>query len=398
MVPAHNPTIAIIGGSLVGPACELFLRRAGYTDVTTYEAMPAAHSQSGGVMGLRLTTLELLTSIGVDPDAIMAIEDRNVYAWDVVTDGPASTIVERNVSDFPGGITAWDPLHEQFRDLVDVQTSRRLVGMVEQGGRWHLTFNRGVEADADVVVFADGRSSWGRNRLDPRRLMRYNGYTVWRGLAPVGFPIPDEWQHGFQRFYDTRHGRLFSVTEPLRHSGRSYWELSHNLPAEDYTAIVGGEPTVRSYMLPREPGPDRARLDATLSRAARHLPQVFQDMIAASDVAGIPVNDLDLAHRAVFRSGHATAVLIGDALHPVRLQVGAGLNQGLQQAAHLAEALGNGGIGGWERHTLDHLAPWVELGRSRAHRSNLGVYEPVHPGSTAVPAADMWSTPEWVTA
>ena len=46
-------SIAVIGGSLVGPATELFLRRAGFTDVTTYEAMPRAHCKAAASWAAR---------------------------------------------------------------------------------------------------------------------------------------------------------------------------------------------------------------------------------------------------------------------------------------------------------------------------------------------------------
>jgi hypothetical protein len=53
---------------------------------------------------------------------------------------------------------------------------------------------------------------------------------------------------------------------------------------------------------------------------------------------------------------------------------------------------------GWQSSTLDRFAPWVELGRSRAHRNNLGWYIPVRPGFTAAPTSDQWSEPTWVMA
>src|SRR5262245_32318089 len=101
--------VAVIGGSLVGPATELMLRRAGFENVTTYEAMGAAVSQSGGVMGLRWSTLDALKALGVDPDAVRALRDARVFAWDVLADG--ARIEPRSVSEFPGLVSSWDALH-----------------------------------------------------------------------------------------------------------------------------------------------------------------------------------------------------------------------------------------------------------------------------------------------
>lgn len=381
--------VAIVGGSLVGPAAELFLRRRGLHHVATYETLPTARSQSGGVMGLRHDTIALLAELGVDIDAIEALDDRHVYAYDLTDDGP----VPRNASAFPGVVTSWDALHTQLRRLVDVRTQHRLTAVDEVDGRWRLRFAGRPDTFADVVVFADGRHSTGRRLLDPGRALRYTGYIVWRGLTAAPDPLP----HGFERYYDIDHGRLFSLTAPLRQSGRCYWEFSHNLPAHVYTDIAGAGPTERAFLLPQHV---TAAARAVIAGAARHLPDRFTTLIRQSEVAGIPVNDTTMPTRAVF-GGRASAVLLGDALLPVRLQVGAGLNQGLHQAAELADALTTphgAALPGWEHRTLERLAPWAELGRSRAHRNNLGAYEPVRPGRTAIPCDDQWSPPMWVNA
>ncbi|TQS39487.1 hypothetical protein [Cryptosporangium phraense] len=388
------PSVAIVGGSLVGPAVELCLRRLGIADVVTYEALPAALSQSGGVMGLRHDTINLLAALGVDVDAITALSDSAVHAYDLTADGP----VERGSSLFPGVVTSWDALHGELRRLCDVRTSHRLTALDEVDGRWRLRFANQPDAFADVVLFADGRHSTGRALLDPTRPLHYNGYIVWRGLAPAPTPFP----RGFERYYDAAHGRLFSRTAPLRQSGLCYWELSHELPARIYTEIAGAGPTERAFILPDRID-DHAR--AAIREAARYLPGSFADLIEQSEVAGIPVNDGAMPTRAVFPRSSANspiAVLLGDALLPVRLQVGAGLNQGLRQATELADALIARDrveqLDRWEGNTLGRLARWVEQGRSRAHRTNLGVYQPVRPGRTTAPLGDQWSEPEWVTA
>lgn len=391
-INSEDLSVAIVGGSLVGPATELFLRRRGLRNVVTYEALPAAQSHSGGVMGLRYDTVALLADLGVDVPAIEALDDRDVYAYDLTDHGPQP----RNVSAFPGMVTSWDALHTQLRRLVEVRTHHRLTGLDAADGRWRLHFAHRSDADADVVVFADGRHSTGRALLDPGRPLHYQGYIVWRGLATPPEPLP----RGFERYYDLRHGRLFSLTAPLRTSGRCYWELSHNLPERVYTAIAGAGPTERAFILPQHIDGSAREV---IRDAAQGLPDTFRALIEGSEVAGIPVNDTTMPQHALFTSnGGAVAVLLGDALLPVRLQVGAGLNQGLRQAAELADALNSParlpGLERWEQHTLDRLAPWVEQGRSRAHRNNLGRYDAVRPGRTTAPAADQWSEPQWVKA
>lgn len=396
----RNLSIAVIGGSLVGPAAELFLRRAGFTDVTTYEAMPRAHSQSGGVMGLRLPTVALLESIGLDRDRIVALPDNAVNAYAV----DAGHVSDRGTSMFPGQVTSWDALYAALSQRVDVVHGHQLARLCTTDGRYGLGFANGSQREADVVLFADGRKSAGRVFLDPCRRLTYNGYIVWRGVVDTPTPEPQ----GFNRYFDIAGGRLFSLTGRLNGTGQSYWEFSHNLPEADYTRIAGGRgPTDHAYILPQQVGPAARSI---IAAAADGMPEMFLDLMANSSVSGIPVNDAPMPQQALWTSVAGGAVpggvggvaaLLGDALLPVRLQVGAGLNSGLHHAASFARSLATGSMDAlydWEASTLDRFAPWIELGRSRAHRNNLGWYIPVRPGFTAAPASDQWSEPTWVMA
>jgi 2-polyprenyl-6-methoxyphenol hydroxylase-like FAD-dependent oxidoreductase len=385
-------SIAVIGGSLVGPAAELFLRRAGFRDVTTYEAMPRAHSQSGGVMGLRRPTVELLESIGLDRERIVALPDPAVNAYGV-SDG---RVTERGSSTFPGQVTSWDALYAALSDRVDVMHGHRLTRLCTRDGRYGLGFANGYEREADVVLFADGRKSAGRVFLDPARQLTYNGYVVWRGLVDTPTPEP----RGFSRYFDVAGGRLFSLTGRLVGTRQSYWEFSHNLSEADYTRVAGGRgPTDHAYILPQQVGPAAW---SVITAAAHGMPPMFAELMAGGTVSGIPVNDAPVPQRALWTNANGgVAALLGDALLPVRLQVGAGLNGGLQHAASFARSLASGSMEAlheWESSTLDRFARWIELGRSRAHRNNLGWYIPVRPGFTAAPARDQWSEPTWVVA
>lgn len=394
--------IAIVGGSLVGPMTALLLQREGFTDVTVYEEMSAAQSRSGGIMGLRIPTIEAMESVGIDRREVVALRDNNTYAYDIAKGGVP---VSRGVSDFPGVITSWDALHQRLASLVDIRYGTKVSGVGVSPGSQDmvLQFADGTQRPFALVVFADGRKSTGRELLDPTRRMGYQGYVVWRGLSVPPRPTPT----GFNRYFDVSSGRLFSVTGPILQSGKSYWELSHNLDRDTWTALAGGTPEERAYLLPSKVG----RLAREVVRkAARHLPTAFQSLVDDSEISGIPINDSRFPERSAFRVGNGWAVLLGDALIPVRLQVGAGLNQGLLEAVTLVQGLARlpqaaspdevfDLMRRWEEATLDVMARWVELGRSRVGRLNLGRYEPVRPGWTSVPETDdVFGEPKWVIA
>lgn len=388
----QQPKVAIVGGSLVGPAAALFLRQQGLADVTVYEANPHPHNQSGGVMGVRYGNLDLLAGIGVRRADVVALRDPDVHAFDV-RDGKAH---HRGSSTFPGMITSWDALHAQLADRAEVQHGHRVVSVVDDGQRQYLTCFKGCMHGADVVIWADGRKSTGRELTDPDQPLAYNGYVVWRGLVDP----PTDTPHGFHRYYDIEGGRLFSVTEPIAQSGKSYWEFSHNLPAAQWARFNGGKrPEEHAFMLPHQVHADARE---TIRVAAEGMPHAFEDMIEHSEVSGIPVNDVPMPAHAAARRGQGWSVRLGDALVPVRLQVGAGLNHGLSQAAELAAALNApdraAALECWSQAVLSNLARVVEQGRSRAHRTNLGWYLPVRPGKTTAPASDQWDDPQWVTA
>lgn len=392
---SSSSKVAIIGGSLVGPAAARFLAAAGVRDVAIFEMLRRPHSQSGGVMGVRPETLAALESVGIRTQDANALTTGAVLSYTVTTPGRSTF---RGTSMFPGRVSSWDVMYGKLGRTADIARGQRLQDIKADGGRYQLTFASGLEHEAEHVVFADGRASLGRDLLDSRPLT-YNGYVVFRGTGPLprGPRI-----RGFERFYDATAGRLFSVTEPLLQSGQTYWELSVNLSAIEYARMAGGRgPTDLTYILP---GRLSQEARDVVTRAGDRLPPRFRELIAATlesgGVSGIPVNDVRMPSQLAFTTDRgASAVLLGDAAIPVRLQVGAGLNQGIAQASDLGHAIAAGELRKWQRHHIRELGPIVELGRSRAHRINLGVYQPVRQGRTAAPRnGDPFAMPQWITA
>lgn len=391
----REPEIAVVGGSLVGPAAEVFFRAAGFTDVTTYEASTIAHPQSGGAMGIRMETADLLERVNVPLDGAIAFDSQEVTSYDLVNGKAVPR--SRKHDPFPGLTVTWDGLHAALTRDLNVQHGFA-VNDVREGhdGRPQLGFTNGNVKSADLVIFADGRKSIGRTLLDPTRALTYNGYVMWRGLTDPPLPEPT----GFHRYYDNPNGVLFSLTEGLRPGGQSYWEFSHNLPEGTFTAMTGHSPTQRTFLLPKEVTPQaRAIMEAF---AFAHLPTVFADMVKrTTNVMGIPVNDLATATQAVFPIGKGNAVLVSDALATPRVQAGSGLNLGIQQVALLAAKFTKkhnvrSVLKAWEMFTIDQLLPFIELGRVRARRSNLGTYKPIRPGYTVSDTHGAWAHPQLI--
>lgn len=393
-----RPRVAVVGGSLVGPATEVMLREAGIP-VTTLEASRVAHPQSGGVMGLRPATLELLRRARLDVAGLVALESHAVSAYDLGEDRRPAR--RRYAVEFPGETTGWDQLHRQLARRTDVHHAARVTGVTPEG----VALENGAHVDADLVVFADGRKSRGRELLAPDRALEYQGYLVWRGLTE---PPRHHRPVGFERYYADDFGVLFSITAPLV-DGRTYWEFQHNLDVGTYHRITGHVPTERAFVLPRHVTPDARRVLAAFASA--HLPDEFRDLVVGTaEVMMIPVNDLPAPRRAAYRVGRTRAVLLSDALAPVRLQSGMGLNGGLQQASDLVDRLRRASadpadldhaLRTWESGTITKLLPWIELGRVRSAATHLGTYAPVLAGATVppfVPGGSPFDPPTWIEA
>lgn len=392
----RDARIAIVGGSLVGPTTKLYLEAAGFEDVTIYEASRVVHPTSGGVMGVRPDVVFDLGNLGVDTGKLAALKTSMVTSHDVVAGMPR----RRGATMFPGLTASWDTLRGQLGNLTEAQHGKRLVAIRGTTNGTEIEFADGETREVDLVIGADGRKSTVRKLMDPARdsQFAYQGYLTWRGLTPQR---PNGWGEisGFHRVYDAPHGSLFSLTEPLVQSGLQYFEYSHNLPRWSFRDMAGEMPEDKAYLLPKDVGSvARGVLETAMDELS--LPLALRDAVrSAVSLTAIPVNDLPAPLQVHWQVGGGHVVILGDAVLPVRLQVGVGLNMGIKQARGLTAALAGGHtLTGWERHAINRLLPWAELGRSRAARINLGPYWPIRPGRTAVPSSGPFTQPRWVSA
>ena len=358
----------IVGGSLVGPLTELLLRSIGIDEVTTYEAAPAARPQAGGIIGVRETGFEALAQAQVPLSEVVAYPGKEVITYNIAD---RQVIGLRDSSIYPGETTAWDIFHDAVARRTDIQYGKKAAELTDTGVR----FTDGTEAEADLVIWCDGRNSTGRALLDPDRALAYQNYVVWRGLtAPVDEVV------GFTRYRNDQHGNLLSLTEPIQqgtHLGRTDWTYYQNLSEAQFTALVGRSPTDRVFLLPKHITPAITRHVADY--AQQYLPPDLVSVVTdTADLMAVPINDLDSPTRAVWRHGQARHVLVGDALMTVRPHSGRGVNNGIDQAWSLVGMLAQRDL---DQALLDHQAQilpqldqWVQLGRLRAQRNGLGVH------------------------
>ncbi|WP_019030723.1 hypothetical protein [Salinispora arenicola] len=366
-----RPRIAVVGGSLTGATCALLLLHAGFDRVTVYEAAPdAASHRGGGLIGLEHPALGILDRLGIGQDEFVAYPSETVLEVTIRYRQPIHTARRT----YPGRNTTWSLLHHALtRRLPDgiLQPGRHVTGLAERDRRPQLLFADGTRADADVVVFADGRASTGRRLLDPSRRLRYAGYVAHRGHTPTSHTL-------LRDFLRLEPGPGCQYTVAPIPDGLD-WTLYLTCSPADYTHCFGAPPQRRTFALPHHVSPAaRAHAD---THAALVLPAPHAATVHATTLrTAAPVMDIDPPTRMAWPVGAGWAVLIGDALAPVRPHTGRGANNGIEQAAALTTALTQHyrwgahlatALHGWQRRQLPEAVAAVRQGpRLGAHLGN----------------------------
>jgi 2,6-dihydroxypyridine 3-monooxygenase len=346
------------------------LRHAGFDDVAVYEATPATVAQSGGVISLEHAALDVLDRLGVGQDEFVACDSEQVWHTSHAHAVP-STIGWV----YPGRLTTWTLLHRVLTRRLPagtVHTGHRVTGLDTHRGRPRLRFAGGASTAADLVVFADGRASAGRRLLDPGRALRYAGYVAHRGEAPDRWAgLPD-----FVRVEPCPGVQLNIAPIP----GGADWTFYLNATPAEYTACFGAPPSRRLFALPHHVTPAaRAHVDA---HAERHLSTAQARMVHDTGTRmAVPVMDIDPPTRMVWPVGTGYAILLGDALAPVRPHTARGLNNGIEQAAGLVAALAQhrkyaadlpAALDGWQHRQLPAAVAAVRLGPVLGAHAGLG--------------------------
>jgi 2,6-dihydroxypyridine 3-monooxygenase len=384
LASAGGPRIAVVGGSLTGPAAALLLTQAGFDHVTVYEATPAGTTLGGGLLSLEHSSLDILDQIGIAQDDYVHIPSETI--WQTPVHGRVLGEPVRRV--YPGRFTTWTQLHQALIARLPgdmLQAGARITALSAHGGRPLLHVADGRTEPADLVVFADGRASTGRTRLDPHRRLRYAGYVGHRGT--VGYNPTD--MTDFWRL-EPCPGTQFNIA-PI--PGGLDWTFYLNATAADYADAFGAAPHRRMFAHPRHvTAATRAAVDGA---AVWHLPDPFAAVVHATTArTAFPVMDIDPPTQMVWPIGDGYAVLLGDALAPVRAHTARGANNGLEQADALACVLRQHhrhgadlgtALAGWQRRQLPAAVAAVRLGPVIGARLGLGhpAAEPV--GTHTVP-------------
>lgn len=372
----RNASIAVIGGSLVGPLLSLLLRRAGFANVDVYEATPATVSQAGGVIRLGRRALGVLDAIGIGQDEVVPFPSERIVSVKIA-DGRESG---RFHTVFPGLDTTWTLLHGALTERLPedkLHTGKRVTAIdSDEQDRARLSFADGEQVTPDLVAFADGRRSLGRRVLDPDRQLQYAGYVAFRGQLDE---CPDDIRE-FVRF-EPEGTQLITAPVPMG-DGRvgMDWTFYLNASPDRFHELFGASPTTRTFVLPHQIG-DAARNEVDRAAEALLPAQVAELIHRTTMRSAAPIVDIAPPERMVSPVGDCPAVLIGDALALVRPHTARGLNNGITQADGLVGALiehSESGIelgaalASWQARNLPQVAAAIQLGPELAQAIGLG--------------------------
>jgi 2-polyprenyl-6-methoxyphenol hydroxylase-like FAD-dependent oxidoreductase len=374
----NDLSIAIVGGSITGPVLCLLLRQAGFNDVRIYEATPRAVPQAGGVIGLDHTSLGVLDTIGVPQNEIIPFPSERVVSVKVAD----RRQVRRVETLYLGRNTTWTLAHHALTQRLPADSLRsgvRLTGL-EAGddGRAVLQFAGGERATADLVAFADGRKSTGRKLLDPERPLHYAGYVAHRGQLDDGPPeLRDtrRYEPGGTQFI------VFPIRQPGEEGIGTDWTFFLNATAEQFRMHFGADPTNRTFVLPQHVSAEaRSHVDAMATKLLT--PEAAELVLRTTRRMAVPILDIAPPTRMVYPVGSSHAVLLGDALAPVRPHTARGANNGIDQAAALATALAsyrNDGVdldvtlSAWQERSLPLVNEALERGPELGQALGLGL-------------------------
>jgi 2-polyprenyl-6-methoxyphenol hydroxylase-like FAD-dependent oxidoreductase len=323
-------TVLVIGGGIAGPAIALFLKRAGFQP-TVFEAHERAADIGGGLQvapnGMRvlgqLRLAEPVLKAGIE-SAEFCFENQSGKVLACIPNGPASRYGLPSVF-IRRSILHATLLEELDRQQIPVQYSKRLQGIVSNGGGVTVTFTDGSHAEGDLLIGADGIHSETRRIAFPDSPSPF--YT---GLMVVGGFAQDP---ALRRVDAKLLSRAHMVYGTNGFFGYGYHDAADSTSVMWWSHQQREEPSAEGL---RSVTPDglREQLLEQHRGWAEPVPTILR---SAQRILWGPIHDLpDLKTWSTGR-----VVLIGDAAHAISPHAGQGVSLALEDALCLAKCLRN---------------------------------------------------------
>jgi 2,6-dihydroxypyridine 3-monooxygenase len=332
------PKVAVLGGSLIGLTTGLVLRDLG-CEVDVYERSRSPLEGRGvGIVLHPMTVRYLLDNRLLDLSAVSTTAAYHRYLAD---DGSVLSEDARR-HHFTGYNTLYGTLLRAFgRERYHLDSEA--TGIAQTGNDVQIEFASGERATADLLVGADGVSSFVRRAMVPDVQPRYGGYVAWRGvvderdLTPATFAALDDsltyW------FRPGTHALTYPIpnydgaVEPGRRLMNLVWY--RNVPEGQPLADLLTDRSGRQRDVSLPPGAVRDQHLAELRDAAATLPPPLAEVALKTAEPFLQV----MVDVEVPRMAFGRVCLVGDAAFSVRPHAAAATAKGADDVWALSDAL-----------------------------------------------------------
>lgn len=335
---ARRPRVAVVGGSLIGLTTALVLRDIG-CDVDVYERSRAPLEGRGVGIVLHPTTVRYLLEHSLLD--LAAVSTTAAYHRYLAADGSLLSESARR-HHFTGYNTLYGTLLDAF-GLERYHLAHEAISIEQRDDGVELAFAHGGTTACDLLVAADGISSFARRAMLPDIEQRYGGYVAWRGVVEER---------------DLTSATFAALDDSLTyHVGSGTHALTYPIPSYDgataagqrlmnlvwYRNVVDGAAlddlltdrsgSRRDVSVP--PGAVRDEHVEALHVAASDLPPPFAEVVSKSPAPFLQVMiDVEVPRMAFGR-----VCLVGDAAFSVRPHAAAATAKGADDVWALASAL-----------------------------------------------------------
>jgi 6-hydroxynicotinate 3-monooxygenase len=313
--------VAVIGAGLGGMTVAGLLQRHGFP-VNVYEQAPAfsrigagIHLSSNVMLVMRRLGIETtLSDIALHPDAFVS---RQWDTGEVLFELPFDPASEARYGAAYINVHRGD-LHSVLESALVPATiafGKKLSHIDSSSSAVRLFFEDGSQAEADLVIGADGLNSKVRDHLLGPEKPHYTGHiahrAIFRATLLNGLPIracTKWWGPG-------HHILVYYMTQ-----AREEVYIVTSAPQQEWTSSAAFVPC------------DRGELVATFDGYHAELRQVVK---AATEITKWPIFDRE----PVERWSGDRIVLLGDACHPMRPYMAAGAAMAIEDAGILARCI-----------------------------------------------------------
>ena len=189
MTPTKNLEIAIVGAGMGGLAVAGTLRRAGFTNVAVYE-QASRFARIGAGIQMMPNSMKVLRGIGVEERlrrtafAPFSHLNRDGYTGEVTVELP----MPESLYGAPYLCMHRGDLHDALASVVPpgiIHLNKKLTGLSEANERVTLSFADGAQANADLVIGADGVHSTVRDIIIGPEKPIHRGRVAYRAVFPA---------------------------------------------------------------------------------------------------------------------------------------------------------------------------------------------------------------------